>query len=76
MSNEVGGDAARRCCRNCRSDAPAVHIRVDDPAIVMFVCRNCLPQAMKNIGVELQPRIIDDIQLSVSVNPLRVRYDL
>jgi hypothetical protein len=42
----------------------------------MFVCRNCLPQAMQNIGVELQPRIIDDIQLSVSVNPLRVRYDL
>lgn len=77
MSNEPHDKATRSCCASNANTTPAVQIRVDDLSLTLFACRTCLPQALQDIGVELQSRIVDDIQLSMWVNlwEWRPRYD-
>ena len=41
----------------------------------MFVCGACLPEALLGVGQELQPRIAEDMALSVWCEPTREHED-
>ena len=63
-------------CRNCGGTGnPCVWITAEHLGLRILVCRACLPEALLDVGQELQPRIVEDTILSVWCEPMRETND-